>query len=103
VPPRPVARPGPAPAPDARPSIRTTPLAGIALDAVGLLPPDRTGFARDLWGPTSAEAARAAILGHVDRGVPETRALFRRLLLAEATRRPTPTPPHRSSSRASTG
>jgi hypothetical protein len=81
---RPLARPGPAPGGAGEPEIRTSPLGGIALDAVGLLPPDKTGFARTLWGPTEAADARRLILEHRDRGVPEARALFRRVLLAEA-------------------
>jgi hypothetical protein len=85
APPRPVARPAiPRPGAGLEATIRTTPLGGIALDAVGLLPPEATGFDRALWGPASALRVRTLILEHPDRGVPEARALFHRLLLAEA-------------------
>ena len=65
-------------------AITVTPLGDIRRDAVGLLPPERTGFARALWGTGSAAEVRDLILAHPDQGVPETRALFHRLLLAEA-------------------
>jgi hypothetical protein len=65
-------------------AITVTPLGEVQRDAVGLLPPERTGFARALWGPASALKVRGLILSHPDRGVPEARALFRRMLLAEA-------------------
>ena len=65
-------------------AITVTPLGDIRRDAVGLLPPERTGFARALWGDGSAAEVRALILEHPDQGVPEARALFHRLLLAEA-------------------
>lgn len=65
-------------------TITVTPLGDISRDAVGLLPPERTGFARDFWGDATAREVRDLVLDHPDRGVPETRALFHRLLLAEA-------------------
>jgi hypothetical protein len=64
--------------------ITVTPLGDIRRDAVGLLPPERTGFARALWGDADAAEVRELILGHPDQGSPEARALFHRLLLAEA-------------------
>ena len=64
--------------------ITVTPLGDIRRDAVGLLPPERTGFSRVLWGDGTAEEVRDLILDHPDQGVPEARALFHRLLLAEA-------------------
>ena len=79
--PRALTAPETATDPDA---ITVTPLGDVQRDAVGLLPPERTGFARALWGPTSALKVRGLILNHADRGVPEARALFRRVLLAEA-------------------
>lgn len=79
------ARPAvPSAAPTAPGAITMTPLAAVGSEAVGLLPPGRTGLPKDLWGPTSALKARALILDHPEGGVPEARALFRRLLLAEA-------------------
>ena len=71
------ARPG-------RDEITVTPLGEISRDAVGLLPPETTGFAKALWGPDPAPQVRAAIEAQGGRGVPEARALFHRLLLAEA-------------------
>ena len=65
-------------------AITVTPLGDIRRDAVGLLPPERSGFARALWGDGSAAEVRDLILDHPDQGVPEARALFHRLLLAEA-------------------
>jgi hypothetical protein len=81
---RPEARPALPPRPAGDDTIAVTPLPAISLDAVGILPPEETGFARDLWGTTSALRVRTLIAGHRDAGVPEARALFRRLLLAEA-------------------
>jgi len=65
-------------------TIAVTPLGAVSVDAVGLLAPEATGLPRALWGPASVDEARAAILGQPDRGPPATRALFRRILLAEA-------------------
>ena len=46
---------------------------------------DATGFARALWGPDSPRDVRALIAGaSTTQGVPAARALFHRLLLAEA-------------------
>ena len=81
--PAPPSRPRPGAAPDDG-TIRVTPLGRVNRDAVGLLPPDRTGFARALWGPEPAPAVRQLILAHPDQGVPAARALFQRMLLAEA-------------------
>ncbi len=64
--------------------ITVTPLGDIRRDAVGLLPPERSGFSRTLWGDGTAADVRGMVLDHPDQGVPETRALFHRLLLAEA-------------------
>ncbi len=65
-------------------TITVTPLGSVSRDAVGLLPPSATGFAQALWGPDSAADVRALIVAHDDAGVPEAKALFHRLLLAEA-------------------
>jgi hypothetical protein len=79
----PAAGPEP-PAPLGAEAITVTPLGDVSRGAVGLLPPAVTGFRRDLWGPATAEEVRAAILEHPGGGVPEAKALFLRLLLAEA-------------------
>lgn len=78
----PPARVNPAAGEDAE--IVVTPLGAVSRDAVGLLPPERTGFSPTLWGPTRAERVRNLLLSQPMNGVPETRALFARLLLAEA-------------------
>ena len=61
-----------------------TALGDIRRDAVGLLPPETTGFARALWGSDGAAEVRGLIEAHPAAGVPAARALFRRILLAEA-------------------
>ncbi|HET9068279.1 MAG TPA: hypothetical protein VFN28_06515, partial [Amaricoccus sp.] len=71
-------------APAGSDAITVTPLGDVRRDAVGLLPPERTGFARALWGGAPAAEVRDLILDQPDRGGPEARALFHRLLLAEA-------------------
>ncbi len=68
--------------------ITVTTLGAISRNSVGLLQPEQTGLSRALWGPTDAARARELILTHPDAGVPASRALFRRLLLAD-----TDTPP----------
>lgn len=65
-------------------AITVTPLPQISRDAIGLLPPDATGFTRRLWGSQTAAEVRDAILAAPGTGVPETQALFQRILLAEA-------------------
>ncbi|HET9069493.1 MAG TPA: hypothetical protein VFN28_12675, partial [Amaricoccus sp.] len=65
-------------------TITVTPLPAVSRDAIGLLPPEATGFSRRLWNGQSAEAVRDAILDAPGTGVPETQALLQRLLLAEA-------------------
>ncbi|MFO1142087.1 MAG: hypothetical protein U1E59_06800 [Amaricoccus sp.] len=82
--PPPPSRPAPPNAAPAPGEITVTPLAPVRRDAVGLLPPETTGFARALWGPDTTADVRALIAQHPDEGVPAARALFRRLLLAEA-------------------
>lgn len=64
--------------------VATTVLGGTSLDAVGLLPPQVTGFPHDLWGiGHSAEiAADIAEAGQGD--VPSLQSLLMTLLLAEA-------------------
>lgn len=64
--------------------ITVTPLGAVSRDAVGLLPPEETGFSRALWGNDTADAVRALLLAQPDQGVPSARDLFHRVLLAEA-------------------
>ncbi len=71
-------------APSATGEITVKPLASVSAGAVGLLPPDLTGFPRDLWGPLPASEVRALVLEHNPSGVPEAVALFHRIMLAEA-------------------
>ncbi len=65
-------------------TITVTPLEPINRDAVGLLEPRSSGLPRALWRGAAAAEVRDAILAHPDQGVPAARAVFRRLLLAEA-------------------
>lgn len=59
-------------------------LGGPSPDAVGLLPPDVTGFPRSLWGiARSADVAAAIAPVRLD-GLPSLQALLLTLLLAEA-------------------
>lgn len=53
-------------------------------DAVGILPTTLTGFPADLWGDTSAERAAEILRAHTPGPLPEARALFLQLLLAQA-------------------
>ena len=64
--------------------VATTVLGGTSLDAVGLLPPQVTGFPHDLWGiGQSAEiATEIAKAGQGD--VPALQSMLMTLLLAEA-------------------
>ncbi len=82
--PPPPSRPRPGAGATGGDEITVTPLGEISRDAVGLLPPEATGFAKALWGPDPAPQVQAAIEAQGGRGVPEARALFHRLLLAEA-------------------
>jgi hypothetical protein len=63
--------------------IRMTALDAPQRDGAGLLRPSQTGFPAAIWGQSSPARARDLILGHQPRGLPETQALFRRLLLAQ--------------------
>jgi hypothetical protein len=76
------------PAPGATPTlgadtITVTPLGRVTRNGFGLLPPERTGFNRALWGPDRAPEVRVLILAYPDQGVPEAHALVLRILLAE--------------------
>jgi hypothetical protein len=61
-----------------------TPLEEVGRNAAGILTPEASGLPPKLWGSTPASRVRELILDHPDRGVPAARALFRRLLLAQA-------------------
>ncbi|MBP7241409.1 hypothetical protein [Amaricoccus sp.] len=65
-------------------AITVTPLDPVSRDAVGLLKPDVSGLPRRLWGDATADEVRALVLEHPVAGSPAARALFRRVLLAEA-------------------
>ena len=64
-------------------AITVTPLGAVSRDGVGVLSPEATGFSAALWGSLSSAEVAALIDTYPDEGVPATRALFRRLLLAE--------------------
>ena len=87
----PAPEPAPAPAsPAAEPppadpdAITVAPLGEVSRDAVGLLPPARTGFARALWGERPLPEVRDLVLSKGGAGVPRAIGLFREILLAEA-------------------
>lgn len=65
-------------------TIAVTPLPAVSRDAIGLLPPESTGFSRRLWDSQTPEDVRDTILDAPGTGVPEAQALFQRILLAEA-------------------
>ena len=73
---------GPLPGNDA---IDISPLDDETLDGKGILPQDQTGFPKNLWGKSSSLRVRKALLNHEVGGVPEVRAAFIRILLAETT------------------
>ena len=64
-------------------AIDVSPLDGTTLDGKGILSSNQTGFPKDLWGKSSALRVRKALLDHEVGGVPEVRAAFIRILLAE--------------------
>ena len=78
-----------APAQDQTARTRTTETVSVerlsspSLNGAGLLSSRATGFARAFWGSSSSEEVVAAIDAVDGRGVPEQRALFHRILLAE--------------------
>ncbi|HDR29123.1 MAG TPA: hypothetical protein ENN83_11020, partial [Rhodovulum sp.] len=74
----PALSPGPAIEP-----IEVQPLAGISVDAVGLLPGQVTGLPRDLWGPGRPEEIARAIRAERVDTLPAMQALLLMLLLAE--------------------
>lgn len=64
--------------------IDVTPLTTDQSDGIGLLPTSITGFPRDLWQGMSSLRARKTVAAADFGGVPENRALLRRLLLSDA-------------------
>ena len=64
-------------------AITTSSLDDPVREGVGLLSPSETGFPADLWGRSSALRVRSLIAGRKPGGVPATRELFRRMLVAE--------------------
>ncbi|TCM83416.1 hypothetical protein [Rhodovulum steppense] len=64
-------------------TIEVQPLAGISVDAVGLLPAQVTGLPRDLWGPGRPEEIARAIRAERVDTLPAVQALLLTLLLAE--------------------
>ncbi|MXU66254.1 hypothetical protein [Oceanomicrobium pacificus] len=84
-------RPAPLPVdPDAEPGtadpgIETSRLDGFSRDSVGLLEPRASGFPQDLWRGLTTEEVQARLARSRSAGVPATRALYRKLLLAQST------------------
>ncbi|MEO1000238.1 MAG: hypothetical protein AAFW69_06500, partial [Pseudomonadota bacterium] len=77
--PPPAAQTPDAPAPT---GFEVTTLGAQRLDAIGLLPAATAGLREDFWGATSALRARQIIRTHPATGVPATRSLFDRILIA---------------------
>ena len=63
--------------------ITVTPLDAPTNDAIGLLPADRAGLPRDLWGMTSAQALSAALARLGPETLPSLQRLILTLLVAE--------------------
>lgn len=63
-------------------------LMGVSPDAIGLLAPSVTGFPANMWGDMSVREVANILRIFPEQGTPEGRALFRRILLAQAN------PPH---------
>lgn len=68
--------------PDAS-GIVETPLSAPVRDGLGILPPDLTGFPRDLWAGTSLPSATFLLDRTPLAGEPSLRALFLQVLMAE--------------------
>ena len=68
--------------PDAT-GIVETPLSAPVRDGLGILPPDLTGFPRDLWAGTSLPSATFLLETTPLAGPPSLRALFLQVLMAE--------------------
>ena len=65
-------------------TITTTVLAGPTTDAVGLLPPSKTGYPRRLWGDAKASDVASAIAALQIGSIPALQDLAMTVLLAEA-------------------
>lgn len=65
-------------------SITAVPLDKVSRDAVGLLPPERTGFAGALWGDLTSDEIVALLDGMAHSELPEVAALFKRVLMAQS-------------------
>ena len=63
--------------------IVTSSLDATVREGVGLILPAEAGFPADIWGRSSALRARALVLDRTAAGVPETRRLYRDILVAE--------------------
>lgn len=72
-----------APSPGRTEEVEASALDVPTLEGIGLLTPSQTGFPSDLWGKSTVDQVQTAILDHRLGGVPETRAAFLRVLLAE--------------------
>jgi len=63
--------------------IEITPLQPLEKEGIGILPPSATGLPRDLWKGLSELRVRGLVTELPDTGVPSSRALFARILLAQ--------------------
>ncbi|MEL6679901.1 MAG: hypothetical protein AAFQ51_14430 [Pseudomonadota bacterium] len=73
----------PVPAGQSGGSVTQESLPPLSSDGVGLLPAQNTGLSRTLWGPSSGLRVRSLMRQVKGTGVPEARALYIRLLLAQ--------------------
>lgn len=78
-----------------QPAITTQNLSAATRDAIGLLPAEATGIPRDFWGTSSALRATTLLNRINANGVPASRRLLHRILLAETV------PPRAANDRAS--
>jgi hypothetical protein len=64
--------------------IISMPLEKLSLDAVGLLPPDVTGFPMSLWDGLPSTEAIKRLQDMPPRALPETASLFKQILLSQS-------------------
>ncbi|MCF6272491.1 MAG: hypothetical protein L3J37_04750 [Rhodobacteraceae bacterium] len=65
-------------------TITTLPLDMVSRDAAGLLPPEITGFPRNLWGDTPVSEIIPLMQAVRPEALPEIAALYRQVLLAQS-------------------
>ena len=66
------------------PTISSIPLGMVSRDAAGILPPETTGFPRAIWGDMPTREIIALLKKISLSELPEARALFKQLLMAQS-------------------